>query len=174
MSERPPRKEKSSTPSPWPIRSRRELIKTPIFRLELRNSASPRTGAVLPFYVMEAPDWVNVIPIKEDGNVILVEQFRHGTERVTLEIPGGLIDPSDASPEQAAARELLEETGYRADDVARDQTWQPARLLLVRAINANVMLDNRLDAKAPIHVAQSRLFIERNSFKTHVQYHVFC
>jgi 8-oxo-dGTP pyrophosphatase MutT (NUDIX family) len=68
------------------------------------------------FYVLNFTDWVNVIPVTEAGEVVMVEQFRHGTEEITLEIPGGAADPSDPSPLSAASRELLEETGYVCDD----------------------------------------------------------
>ena len=67
------------------------------------------------FYVLHPHNWVNVIPITHDQQVVLVEQFRHGTGNITLEIPGGMIDPEDASSADAAARELLEETGYVAE-----------------------------------------------------------
>ncbi len=68
------------------------------------------------FYVLHPQDWVNVIPITENNEVVLVEQFRHGTQELTLEIPGGAVDP-DESPRAAAARELLEETGYQAHEL---------------------------------------------------------
>lgn len=67
------------------------------------------------FYVLHPRNWVNVIPVTEDGQVVLVEQFRHGTGEVTLEIPGGMIDPEDHSSAHAAGRELFEETGFEAD-----------------------------------------------------------
>jgi 8-oxo-dGTP pyrophosphatase MutT (NUDIX family) len=84
-----------------------------IFRLRVDTAKSPRTEGVHEFYILESPDWVNVIPITREGLVVLVRQFRHGTKEVTLEIPGGLVEPGD-SPEDAARRELLEETGYSA------------------------------------------------------------
>ncbi len=64
--------------------------------------------------VLEAPNWANVVAVTNDRKVVLVRQFRHGTETVTLEIPGGAVDPEDASPLAAAKRELREETGYVA------------------------------------------------------------
>ncbi len=67
------------------------------------------------FYVFHSGDWVNVIPVTDEGEVVLIEQYRHGTEEFTLEIPGGSIDPEDPTPLHAAARELLEETGYEAE-----------------------------------------------------------
>lgn len=63
------------------------------------------------FYVIENPDWVNVVAVTNDYNVVLIEQYRHGIQDLTLEIPGGMID-GDESPETAARRELLEETGF--------------------------------------------------------------
>ncbi len=67
------------------------------------------------FYVIENTDWVNVIALTKSQEVVLIEQFRHGIEEIILEIPGGMID-GDESPETAARRELLEETGFSADE----------------------------------------------------------
>lgn len=61
----------------------------------------------------------------KEGDVILVEQYRPGTDSVTLEIPGGIIDPTDESSQQAGARELLEETGYRAQDMVLIGRYHP-------------------------------------------------
>ena len=76
---------------------------------------SPESGDAHDFFVLDAPDWVNVIPLTPDNQVVCVRQYRAGTDTVTLEIPGGMIDPEDPTPTAAAAREMREETGYLAD-----------------------------------------------------------
>lgn len=84
-----------------------------IFRVRRDRSRSRASGGVGLFSVIEAPDWVNVWAVTDDGRVVLIRQFRHGTRDVSLEIPGGAVDPGEA-PEAAARRELAEETGYTA------------------------------------------------------------
>jgi len=78
--------------------------------------ASGETGREAEFYVLDSGDWVNVVAVTADDRIVLVEQYRHGVGRATVEIPGGMVDPEDASPENAARRELLEETGFESDD----------------------------------------------------------
>jgi 8-oxo-dGTP pyrophosphatase MutT (NUDIX family) len=73
---------------------------------------TPAGKIVDPYYVLEYPGWVNALAIADDGKVIMVRQYRHGYGQTILEIPGGAMDPADASPEVAMRRELLEETGY--------------------------------------------------------------
>jgi 8-oxo-dGTP pyrophosphatase MutT (NUDIX family) len=89
---------------------------TPIFTLHKRWSANPETGAQAQFFVIRCPDWVNVVAETVEGEIILVKQYRHGTNDFSLEIPGGVIDEGE-TPEQAALRELEEETGYVAESI---------------------------------------------------------
>ena len=84
-----------------------------VFSIRTDKTISPRTGIEHNFYVIESRDWVNIIPLTDDQQVVMIRQYRHGSREVTLEIPGGLADPGD-TPKKAAARELLEETGYQA------------------------------------------------------------
>lgn len=76
----------------------------------------PRDGRQHPRVVIDSPDWVNVLALTEQGQVLLVRQFRFGVWADTLEIPGGMAEPGEAV-ELAAARELEEETGYRAASI---------------------------------------------------------
>lgn len=99
----------------WPLLASEVLHAFPIYRLRRDSRRSPRTGKVHTFLVLDSTDWVNVVPVTPEGNVVLIRQFRHGTGSFVLEVPGGMVDPADPNPEEAARRELLEETGYTAE-----------------------------------------------------------
>jgi len=83
-----------------------------IFKLRSDRAISPRTGKEHEFLVLDSVNWVNVVATTADGQVVMIEQFRHGSGTIELEIPGGMMDPQDSSPEAAGIRELREETGY--------------------------------------------------------------
>ena len=100
---------------PWPSIETTLQGDYEVFKVRRDVRRSPRTGRNHPFHLIEAPDWVNIVPITPDGQLVMVEQYRHGSERVTLEIPGGVMDPSDISPLAAARREMIEETGYDSE-----------------------------------------------------------
>jgi ADP-ribose diphosphatase len=100
----------------WKRESSEQVADCRVFKVRRDVSADPRGGRSHDFYVIEAPDWINVIPLTVGGEVVLIEQYRHGTEEVSLEIPGGMVDAGE-TPKEAAARELLEETGYEASEV---------------------------------------------------------
>lgn len=92
-----------------------ELFAHPIFRLERQDLVAGRERRQA--LVLQAPDWVNVIPLIDPETVLLVRQWRFGIAAPTLEIPGGMVEAEDEHA--AAERELLEETGYRARDWRR-------------------------------------------------------
>jgi ADP-ribose pyrophosphatase len=96
-----------------------------VFQLKQATSRSPRTGATHDFYVLETGDWINVVPVTPEGEIVLIRQYRHGTEEITLEIPGGMVDGGDSSPGLSAQRELLEETGYGAEEIIHIGTVTP-------------------------------------------------
>ncbi len=100
---------------PWQIDEPRLLHETRIFSLREHQGHSQthpaKRGA---FVTLAAGDWVNVVALTDDEQVVMVEQYRHGFGGVTLEIPGGMVD-GDEGPLAAGLRELAEETGYAGD-----------------------------------------------------------
>ncbi len=106
---------------PWMNIASEQIADCRVFTVhkKLSRRETGTTDRTHDFYVFDSGDWVNVIPLTENREVLMIEQYRHGTEGFTLEIPGGSVDPEDPSPVYAAERELLEETGYIA------QKWIP-------------------------------------------------
>ena len=100
---------------PWKVLSTKRDKSYRVFSLRTDRALSPRTGQTHDFFILESSSWVNVIPLTPKNEVVLIRQYRHGTRDITLEIPGGLVEESD-SPEEAAERELFEETGFRASE----------------------------------------------------------
>jgi len=103
-------------PRRWTVLETEFLQDCAVFSVSRTLARSPRTGNSHRFYRIDSPDWVNIVPITPAGDIVLVKQFRHGLDDFTVEIPGGLVDPGE-TPVDAAGRELLEETGYRAAEV---------------------------------------------------------
>lgn len=95
----------------WTTLETRQLLHTPVFEVLAREELSA-AGPRGTYVAMEAPDWVMVIPEWEDS-FVLVRQWRHAAERITVEFPGGVRD-GDEDPAETARRELEEETGFRA------------------------------------------------------------
>lgn len=97
---------------PWKKLGTRSLGDFRIFKLRADHKQSPRNQHEQDFLVLECGNWVNVVAVTPDDHLVMVEQFRHGTDTVELEIPGGMIDLKDPDPVFAGERELREETGY--------------------------------------------------------------
>jgi 8-oxo-dGTP pyrophosphatase MutT (NUDIX family) len=100
---------------PWTRIASKPLGDFRIFSVRSVTKRSPRTGAAHEFFIIDSVNWVNVIALTPDRRMILVGQYRQGSDTVELEIPGGMIDPADSSPEAAAVRELREETGFEGE-----------------------------------------------------------
>ncbi len=100
----------------WETLSSEYLVRAPWAVLRKDVCRMPNGHIVPEYYVLEYPDWVNMVAMTADNSFILVKQYRHGVGQDVLEIPGGVIDPGEDAP-TAAVREMLEETGYRFDTI---------------------------------------------------------
>jgi ADP-ribose pyrophosphatase len=143
---------------PWPIIKSLKEYDMGLFCIRINRCRSPRTGKEHDFYVIDLPSWVQIIPITPDDRLVMIRQYRHGCSQIFLELPGGLIDKDDLSPHKTAKRELLEETGYLAEDLSLlTKTYpQPAVLnnigLTYITRGVKKVTDPNLDAAEDIEV----------------------
>jgi 8-oxo-dGTP pyrophosphatase MutT (NUDIX family) len=120
-------------PGPWKVLTREYLAKKLWYTVRVDRVELPN-GTIIPeYWISEYPPWVNVVALTERDEVVLIRQYRHGIEKVHYELPAGTTDPEDTSLEEAARRELREETGYGGGH------WS-----LLTTLSANPALQNNL------------------------------
>ncbi|TAE22844.1 MAG: NUDIX hydrolase [Candidatus Kapaibacterium sp.] len=103
--------------SPWETLQRSLTADLRIFSAYNVQRKHPKTGALGDFTLLDSAEWVNILPLTADNNVVMVRQYRHGTDAITLELPGGLVERGE-NPLHAGMRECREETGYAAGEDA--------------------------------------------------------
>ena len=105
----------NSTVRPWKTIASTPIADHRIFRIRSDRKINPRTGTEHDLFAIECVNWVNVVALTRGGQVVMIDQFRHGTNTVEMEIPGGMMDADESDPVAAGLRELREETGYEGD-----------------------------------------------------------
>ena len=101
--------------SPWKIIETKKLIEDKWLTLRADTCKTERGIIVDPFYVVECSDWVEIVAFNDNEEILLIQQYRHAAGKISTELPSGGMESEDASPIEAAKRELLEETGCSAD-----------------------------------------------------------
>jgi len=154
--------EKGKMPKKWKSLESKQLFGNKIFGFREDKVQSPKTDKVHPVWVMDAPNWINIIPITAEKKVVLIKQYRFGNQEITLEIPGGMIDRGE-NPKEAAIRELKEETGFVAEKVIEIGRVNPNPALMSNftysflALNAEKSFDQNLDGMEDIEVIEVNL-----------------
>lgn len=129
-------KRSPGTKNSWIVDQEKSVLHSPFIEVFEQSCHSSEDQRQARFYVMKSRDWANVIPVTEDGKVVLVRQWRQGVREHSLEIPGGVMDADDQDFQAAAIREMTEETGY--------EPLPGARCLPVSATYTNpALLNNR-------------------------------
>ena len=113
----------------WRVLSSRIVVRDRWLSLRADHCLTERGAELDPYYVIEVGQFVHAVILDDEDHVVLVRQYRHGAKEMSLELPGGVMDPSDPSVLAAAARELAEETGYEAKnlEVIASLSQDPAR-----------------------------------------------
>ena len=104
--------DEAADPRPWELLGSSYLIRNPWLTVRQDTVRVPNGTVLDDYFVLEYPDWVNVLAVTEDGRIVLVRQYRHALGQVHYELPAGFCEAGDADIEATARRELLEETGF--------------------------------------------------------------
>jgi len=136
-------------PRKWTTIESDHVYQTPIFDLLRHQREHPHRGRHH-FYVLSAPNWINIIPLTPSQEVVMVHQFRHGIEDHTLEVPGGMVDPGE-EPGVAARREMIEESGYDSDNIVAIGKVHPNPAIQGNYCFSFFARDVRLIGKPPQH-----------------------
>jgi 8-oxo-dGTP pyrophosphatase MutT (NUDIX family) len=108
----------------WPLLADDFILKTPVFEVRKFSCRSPKDVLGKNFSILQCPDWVQTLAVTPDEKAVLVRQYRQGTREISLELPGGVIEPGQ-TPLEAGRRELMEETGYAAEAFHQLAAFRP-------------------------------------------------
>ena len=146
-------------PKKWKTLETKRIFGNKIFGFREEKVKSPKTDDTYPVWIMDAPSWVNIIPITKDNKVVMIKQFRFGNKKVSLEIPGGMVDKGER-PKKAAIREMKEETGYKSNEIYEIGKFSPNPALMSNytysylALNVEKKYDQQLDNMEDIEVSE--------------------
>ena len=122
---------------PWKLLNSEYLVNAPWLKVAKEKCELPNGKVIDDFYTLWQPDWVLILARTTEGKWVMTEQYRHGTGKIALEFPAGIIDKGE-TPEQAALRELQEECGYTsAGEIRMDSGCSASRMTYLGAYPVN-------------------------------------
>ena len=132
---------------PFPLQTSIYLLEIGFVKIDQDTYLSPRTGDEFKFTIVRIPDVVQIVPLTTDGKLVMIHQFRPGNRKIGVEVPGGLIDSTDANPQDAARRELQEETGYGGGKLTELATLNPMPAIMSN--QATIFLIKNVEYRKP-------------------------
>jgi 8-oxo-dGTP pyrophosphatase MutT (NUDIX family) len=144
---------------PWSVSDSEFIIDDRWLRLRADRCKGANGAIIDPFYILEFPDWICVLPLTPDRQVVLTTEYRHGAQSVFMGLPGGTVDPDDLSPASTAERELVEETGYKGSQLIAlgsfyaNSTRQTNRIHYFLTLDTVKISDQFLDEQEDIELS---------------------
>ena len=151
---------------PWKLLSSEFLVDAPWLKVAKETCELPNGKVIDDFYTLWQPDWVLILARTKEGKWVMTEQYRHGTGKIALEFPAGIIDKGE-TPEEAAVRELQEECGYVLDK-RRENAAMRLQTRDERRVTSNLTPPNPYDLKPITYLGSFPVNPDRHRGKFHV------
>jgi ADP-ribose pyrophosphatase len=90
-----------------------------VFEVQQHTKKLPDAEKEYNFFTLDTPDWINIIPLTANQEVVFIRQYRHGSDAISLEVPAGVVETTDTDAANTARREMLEETGYDSQNIVK-------------------------------------------------------
>lgn len=124
----------------WETAASEQVADCRVFKVRRDTNVRISDGKRSDFYIIDSPDWVNIVPLTSRNEIVMIEQYRPGTRSTILELPGGLVDEGEVA-KTAAVRELTEETGYTSEKWVRIGMSHPNPAIQSNTIHYFLALD---------------------------------
>lgn len=151
----------------WTIDNSEYIINDRFLRLRRDSCTTPKGGRVDTYYVLELKDWVNCIAIDENDNVMMLRHYRHGVQKYLMEFIGGGMEEGE-SPEEAAKREVEEETGYTGGAVFHVGTSYPNPANHTNKVHTYLSVGGKISQDQNLEVGET-IHVEKIPFKTVIE-----
>lgn len=147
----------------WTIDNSEYIVNDRFLKLRRDSCTTPQGGKVGTYYVLELKDWVNCIAIDEDANVMMLRHYRHGVQKYLMEIIGGGMEENE-SPEEAAKREVEEETGYTGGSIFHVGTSYPNPANHTNKVHTYLAVGGKISQDQNLEVGET-ITVEKISLK---------